>query len=62
MSVSEERASSQSRETGETNISVSINLDGSGFYSVDTGNRMFDHMLAQLSRHGLIELNLTASK
>ena len=61
MSVSEERASSQSRETGETNISVSINLDGSGIYSVDTGNGMFDHMLAQLSRHGLIDLNLTAS-
>ena len=61
MSVSEERTSSQSRETGETNISVLINLDGSGIYSVDTGNGMFDHMLAQLSRHGLIDLNLTAS-
>jgi len=61
MSVSEGRTSNQSRETGETNISVSINLDGSGVYSVDTGNGMFDHMLAQLSRHGLIDLNLTAS-
>ena len=48
MSISEQRTSSQSRETTETNISVSLNLDGSGVYSINTGNGMFDHMLAQL--------------
>jgi len=61
MSISEQRTSSQSRETTETNISVSLNLDGSGVYSINTGNGMFDHMLAQLSRHGLIDIDLTAS-
>ena len=61
MSISEHRTSSQSRETTETNISVSLNLDGSGVYSINTGNGMFDHMLAQLSSHGLIDIDLTAS-
>ena len=54
------RTSKMSRETGETQISVEVNLDGDGTYKIDTGNGMFDHMLAQLSRHGLIDLNVTA--
>ncbi|MDA0770705.1 MAG: imidazoleglycerol-phosphate dehydratase HisB [Chloroflexi bacterium] len=54
------RTSKMSRETGETQISVEVNLDGEGSYKIDTGNGMFDHMLAQLSRHGLIDLNVTA--
>ena len=48
------------RETGETRISVELDIDGTGAYEIDTGNGMFDHMLAQLSRHGLIDLKLTA--
>jgi imidazoleglycerol-phosphate dehydratase len=48
------------RETGETRISVELDVDGTGAYEIDTGNGMFDHMLAQLSRHGLIDLKLTA--
>ena len=54
------RTAKLSRETRETQISVEVNLDGVGEYAIDTGNGMFDHLLAQLSRHGLIDLNITA--
>ena len=50
------RISKLTRETGETQISVELNIDGLGKYQLDTGNGMFDHLLAQLSRHGLIDL------
>jgi len=49
-----------SRETNESQVSVEINIDGTGDYEIDTGNGMFDHMLAQLSRHGLMDLKVTA--
>ena len=55
------RTASLSRETGETKISVELNLDGTGQYEIETGNGMLDHMLAQLSRHGLIDVKLSAS-
>ncbi len=45
------RRAKVSRETGETKVSVQLDIDGKGEYKVDTGNGMFDHMLAQLSRH-----------
>ena len=48
------------RRTGETSISLSLNLDGEGQYEISTGNGMLDHLLAQLSRHGLIDLTLKA--
>lgn len=54
------RTANVSRETNETQISVGINLDGVGEYRIDTGNGMFDHLLAQLSRHGLIDLDIAA--
>ena len=54
------RTSKLTRETGETQISVELNIDGQGKYQLDTGNGMFDHLLAQLSRHGLIDLNISA--
>jgi imidazoleglycerol-phosphate dehydratase len=47
------------RSTNETCIEVEINLDGSGAYDVSTGIGFFDHMLHQLSRHGLFDLVLT---
>ena len=53
-----QRTAKLSRETGETRVSVELNVDGKGRYQVDTGNGMFDHLLAQLSRHGLIDLDV----
>ena len=46
------------RETNETKVLVSINLDGTGEYSNDTNVGFFDHMLDQLSRHSLIDLKV----
>ena len=48
------------RETAETSIEVSINLDGTGKSQVDTGIGFFDHMLALFSRHGLFDVNISA--
>ena len=55
------RTGTYSRQTGETNVSVTIGLDGTGVSSIDTGNGMLDHLLSQLSRHGLIDLDVRAS-
>ena len=55
------RISTISRETGETNISIKVNLDGSGAFSGSTANGMLDHMLAQLARHGLLDIELKAT-
>ncbi|ETD81738.1 imidazoleglycerol-phosphate dehydratase HisB [Rhodobacter capsulatus] len=48
------------RKTAETEISVTVNLDGTGVYRNATGVGFFDHMLDQLSRHALIDLEVTA--
>ena len=52
------RVSSLERKTGETNITVTVNLDGQGFFEVDTGNGFLDHMVSQIARHGLFDLSL----
>ena len=54
------RTAQINRKTNETDIALSINLDGTGDYEIKTGNGMLDHLLTQLSRHGLIDINLSA--
>jgi len=49
------------RETKETNISLELNLDGSGKWQIDTGIRMFDHLLAQLAQHGVFDIKISAT-
>jgi imidazoleglycerol-phosphate dehydratase len=55
-----ERKSSVERNTLETQIQVSVNLDGSGASRLETGLPFLDHMLDQVARHGLIDLDIQA--
>ena len=55
------RTASLRRTTGETDVQVEINLDGTGKCNADTGIPFLDHMLNQISSHGLIDLNVKAS-
>ena len=50
------------RKTAETEISVEINLDGTGVYDNQTGVGFFDHMLDQLARHALIDLTIKTKR
>ena len=54
------RTANVERNTNETKITVSVNLDGTGTYNVATGIGFLDHMLEQLSRHSLIDLEVKA--
>lgn len=55
------RTATVKRDTSETQVSVSINLDGSGVGKFDTGVPFLDHMLDQIARHGLIDLEISAT-
>ena len=55
------RKASLERETGESKVSVELDLDGTGQNQVGTGISMLDHMLSQLARHGTFDLKISAS-
>ncbi len=54
------RTARQQRVTGETSVLVELDLDGTGTARVSTGVPFFDHMLAQLAKHGLVDLTVQA--
>ncbi len=55
------RTATVSRDTAETQIQVTINLDGTGVASLATGVPFFEHMLTQIARHGVIDLDIKAT-
>jgi imidazoleglycerol-phosphate dehydratase len=55
-----QRTSSLQRKTRETDVSVTLNLDGHGDWQCATGVPFFDHMLSHIAAHGLIDLDVTA--
>ena len=52
------REFTSNRETKETKITISLNLDGSGKHNIHTGIAFFDHMLQQISTHALVDLEI----
>ncbi len=55
------RTAAIKRETRETNIRLELNVDGAGRDDIATGIRIFDHLLAQVARHGLFDITVSAS-
>lgn len=57
--MTQARTAELSRKTKETDITVAVNLDGTGQYNINSGIGFLDHMLEQLSRHSLIDITLS---
>ncbi|MEA1988085.1 MAG: imidazoleglycerol-phosphate dehydratase HisB [Pseudomonadota bacterium] len=55
------RTANVERDTLETQITISVNLDGEGTAELDTGVPFFEHMLDQIARHGMFDLNIKAN-
>jgi len=55
------RSAVVNRKTAETDITLEISIDGTGKYEIDTEVPFFDHMLAQLARHGLFDIRIKAT-
>lgn len=58
--MSQARTATVKRDTSETQIELTLNLDGTGKCELTTGIPFFEHMLTQISRHGLIDLHIAA--
>ena len=56
-----DRTAVLSRTTSESSVELEINLDGTGRADIDTGVRFYDHMLASLAKHSLVDLRVKAS-
>ncbi len=55
------RTATLSRKTSETDISLTLNVDGSGMSEISTGVGFFDHMLTHIAKHGLLDLTVKAT-
>ncbi len=55
------RVAMVNRETRETNISLELNVDGSGKWEINTGIKMFDHLLAQVAQHSRFDVKISAT-
>ncbi len=58
--MAESRTATVERKTKETEIAITINLDGTGKFNVSSGLPFLEHMLEQVARHGMIDLDITA--
>jgi imidazoleglycerol-phosphate dehydratase len=58
--MAQKRISNRKRLTKETKIQITIDLDGTGLYNIDTGVVFFDHMLSHISKHGSIDISVNA--
>ena len=54
------RQATITRQTTETQVTATVNLDGTGTYAIKTGVGFFDHMMEQLARHSLIDITIEA--